>query len=566
MRPVSFHSCFGWLHMPADDAAGGTGVVLCQGFGADGLAGYRSFRRLADALAATGYWSLWQQSVHAAADFLHQHSGVRRVVLCGLRLGATLAAVVSETRADVAGLILLAPVLRGRTWVRQLMLEAKSPMSPPQAGLVLHEFAFSGETVGLINRVDLRQVRPPPTCPVGVFAQAQSPLLAACIAAWRGAGAVVTEAGFAGLEPVLRPTFRNHEESADFSDIVAWMHDFVPPGQPPQRALRLRSRVELVSETASETPLWFGPEETLFGILSRPSGRHVAGAAVVIANSGGNGRGGNGRGGVHFARQLAAHGLASLRIDFAGLGDSVTPDDIASHVFETDRQADISGAIDALEQFGYRHVAVQGICSGAYHAFHAGLSDPRIAALLLVNPPLFQWRAGFPLQYLHRVRQDRSVVLRKLANPQTWRRLMAGQLDLRDRLAEKMILLQHNAAPVTDRLARLWRRDVKEADFAMAAMRSLSQHARTLFLLAEGDPSVGVVADALRTRPAPQGVTVQVVAGLSHALEASSMQRVAAGHMIAFLQRDRRFRLQRQAQIIAAPPTPQRAIPQRATA
>jgi hypothetical protein len=100
----------------------------------------------------------------------------------------------------------------------------------------------------------------------------------------------------------------------------------------------------------------------------------------------------------------------------------------------------------------------------------------------------------------------------------------------------------------------------------MAAMRSLSQHARTLFLLAEGDPSVGVVADALRTRPAPQGVTVQVVAGLSHALEASSMQRVAAGHMIAFLQRDRRFRLQRQAQIIAAPPTPQRAIPQRATA
>ncbi len=581
MRPVSFEGCFGWLHMPPDQAAGTTAVVLCQGLGSDALTGHRSFRRLADALAALGYpalrfdypgtgdaavppagaeyWSLWQHSIHAAADWLRRQSGAQRIILCGLRFGATLAAVAAQTRADVAGLVLLAPVLRGRTWLRQLSLEAKLPISAPaENGLALDEFTFSGATVERINQVDLRRVKLPQNCPVAIHAQEPSPILTACVAAWRSAGATVTEADFAGLEPMLRPTFLNHEASADFTRITAWLRHHAPPKGPGEQADHprrpFRPRTELHTNGAIETPLWFGRHGNLFGMLCRPSGRQAHGAAVVIANSGGNPHYGHAGGGTELARQLAIQGVASLRIDFAGLGDSVTPGDIPTHVFEADRRSDITAAIDALERFGFRHFAVHGICSGAYHAFHAGLADPRIAALLLVNPPLFQWRPGFPLQFLNRVRQDRSLTLRKLVSRTNWRLLVNGRLDLRDRLVEKILLLQQNGG------AKRWRRDSHRPDFALSCLRRLSWHARTLFLLAEGDASVPLVADALHARQPPPGVSVQVVAGMTHALEARSMQRIAAGHMIAFLQQDRRFRLTRTTRSVRPLPSLMRAV------
>ena len=45
---------------------------------------------------------------------------------------------------------------------------------------------------------------------------------------------------------------------------------------------------------------------------------------------------------------------------------------------------------------GYRRFAVNGLCSGAYHAFHAALADQRISALLPINLPLFTLRYDKP--------------------------------------------------------------------------------------------------------------------------------------------------------------------------
>ena len=49
-----------------------------------------------------------------------------RIVLVGLRFGAILATVVAADRTDVAGLVLLAPVRRGRSYMRQLIMEGGS--------------------------------------------------------------------------------------------------------------------------------------------------------------------------------------------------------------------------------------------------------------------------------------------------------------------------------------------------------------------------------------------------------------------------------------------------------
>ena len=105
-------------------------------------------------------WAIWQRNIHDAADQLRRTTGARRLILCGLRIGATLAALVSESRDDVAALILLAPVLRGRSYIRQLQIEgelAHGTAKVKSPGLKFHELSLTAETVDLISEVDLRQ-------------------------------------------------------------------------------------------------------------------------------------------------------------------------------------------------------------------------------------------------------------------------------------------------------------------------------------------------------------------------------------------------------------------------
>src|SRR6516164_1601158 len=62
-----------------------------------------------------------------------------------------------------------------------------------------------------------------------------------------------------------------------------------------------------------ETPLRFGANWHLMGILCRPQRDRFHGFAVLICNSGGNPRHGFARFGVECARALAQAGITSLR-------------------------------------------------------------------------------------------------------------------------------------------------------------------------------------------------------------------------------------------------------------
>ena len=198
MRPVVFDGCFGWLHSTKAGATANAAVVLCPGLSFDEMTGYRSLRLLGDGLAKAGYptlrfhtrvqvipyhcdavepWADLLRSIHSAADWLRDNGRVGRLVLLGLRVGATLAALVAENRPDVAGLVLLAPVLRGRTYIRQLIVECARQLSAPPTigGLSVDRLQFSGETVRMINQLDLRRVVLPPRCQVAVFSQTPDP-------------------------------------------------------------------------------------------------------------------------------------------------------------------------------------------------------------------------------------------------------------------------------------------------------------------------------------------------------------------------------------------------------
>jgi pimeloyl-ACP methyl ester carboxylesterase len=424
MQPVTFDGCFGWLHDAPGSGASDTGILLCSGLSHDASTAHRPFRLLAGLLADAGYPTLrfdylgtgdsrdaeaeeclavWQGSVHAAADWLRETTGVKRIVTVGLRFGAAIAMLAAAAREDMAGLMLLEPVLRGKSYVGQLVMEARLRshfVAAPDDRLELDELCLTNETVGLMRQLDLRQIKPPPGCTVSIFTQSQSPVLSACLKAWRDTGADVAVEAFTGLEAFLRPAHLADEPCGDFAPILSWLRAAVPPRRLSRQATeRVPRSIALRHPGCVEIPVRFGAEDHLFGMVCRPAGNAPCDLAVVIGNTGGHSHHGFARFGVEFARRLASDGIASIRIDFAGLGDSTNPagdaEDV-THAFDIDRTPDFRAAIDLLEQMGYRRFAVNGLCSGAYHAFHAALADQRISALLSINLPLFTLRFDRP--------------------------------------------------------------------------------------------------------------------------------------------------------------------------
>ena len=422
MQPITFGGCFGWLHATPGASVRDVGVVLCQGIGRDASNAHHAFRILADRLAAAGYatlrfdypgtgdsdepvvelWDAWQNSLTDAVACLRVRTGVSRLVFIGLRAGAILATTAAATRSDAVGLVLLEPILRGKSYMTQLTVEARlraRDVRQAAPGIEIDGLHLSPSTIERLSAIDLRQTALRPGFTVAAFTQAPSSLLSACAAAWQAQGADVSIHGFDGLDALLRPSHLADEPLADVTPIVSWLQTAIPTTRTP-RPIVAPSPATLSPAGCGEVPLRFGSENALFGILCQPESDSTAETAVVICNTGGDPHHGFARFSVRLARRLAAEGVASLRLDFAGLGDSANRtaegDEDVTHVFTVDRRADIAAAVTALQAAGYRRFAVNGLCSGAYHAFQAAVSDERIDAQLLVNLPWFSLRFDRP--------------------------------------------------------------------------------------------------------------------------------------------------------------------------
>jgi pimeloyl-ACP methyl ester carboxylesterase len=554
-QPLYFDGCFGWLHDRADRSDGGVAVIMCSGLKEDKVTGHRSFRLLADDFATRGYptlrfdyrgtgdsrdtgmaepWTEWQRNIHAAACHLRRHVGAQRIVLCGLRLGATLAALVAQARDDVAGLILLAPVMRGRTYIRQVSVAAScGPGLVPEGGLMLEDLWLPAATVETISRVDLRTVRLCTVRRVLVHAQEASPVLSECAASWTEQGAETEIRDFRGLDALLRPAFMSHEEQVQTSRISEWLSARLPPCPGTLSAPAPAWDAELELKDCVESPLRFGAGKHLFGMLCRPAQEKTADFVAVIANSSGDPHYGFARAGTDLARRLASAGLPTLRLDFDGLGDSGVAGGPASHVFETDRRQDIAAAVDALAELGFRRFALQGLCSGAYHALQAALVEPRIDRLLLINLPLFQWRDGDAVELLGVATESRATVVRKIlrnANPRLLLRALLGPGEA----ARKPQWFAQRAKAAGQRIAGL---SQSSPAFARKSLKRLARRTRTLLLYGEGDSGLKVLGHAFR-RSQPPGATIRIVAGLDHALATSEMRRLAVAQIVEFLGQD----------------------------
>jgi pimeloyl-ACP methyl ester carboxylesterase len=567
MRPVYVGASFGWLHT-ADAATGGeVAVLICPAVSWDRLDAHQALRLLADELALAGYpamrfdypsvgdsgelgadaaqsaepWQGWQQSVHAAIDWLRAATGARRVILCGVRVGATLAALAAARRDDVAALALLAPVLRGRSYIQQLQMEARLQRNAtplPGGDLEFHEVLFDAATIERVAQVDLRQVVLPAGVRVAMFMQAASKPGSECAAAWSGQGAEVSSTGFAGLEPLLRHNEETEGTPPDFSELLGWIRQ-AAPARPAPLALAAWPEAALTQPGWAETPRRFG--DGLFGMLCRPE--HAPGdMAVIIGNIGRTPHYGVARFGVECARHLAREGIASLRIDFAGLGDSRGPagkENVLTSMFDNDRRADLAAAVDELVRLGYRRIVLQGSCSGAYHAVQAALADPRVDTLVLVNLPVFEWHAGDSVDFSSRKTMKPRRYLLKLGNREDWKRLLRGESRVGSAVAAQCLRVWNKLREAALRFAerRGW---IAPQSAGRRAVATLAQRgARALFLFSLDDNGVDAMeqefgrgAAGLR---AYKQVRLSIVPEADHLLSTRAMRRAVIEAMARFL-------------------------------
>jgi pimeloyl-ACP methyl ester carboxylesterase len=156
MNPFFFGSSrkqlFGVHHPSKATTARGTGVLICYPFGDEYMRTHKAARQLAMMLAKAGYHLLrfdyfgtgdsagagedvtiaqWLEDIATAADELKEASGVSRISLVGLRLGATLAARAAAARTDVDDLVLWDPIVVAERYVDELMA---APFSSPGPG------------------------------------------------------------------------------------------------------------------------------------------------------------------------------------------------------------------------------------------------------------------------------------------------------------------------------------------------------------------------------------------------------------------------------------------------
>ena len=177
------------------------------------------------------------------------------------------------------------------------------------------------------------------------------------------------------------------------------------------------SPLESLRMTFTEETTLFGcADDTLLGILARPA--TPENTAVVVVVGGPQYRAGSHRQFVLLSRTLAAAGIAVLRFDYRGMGDSSGIQRDFERV-----SADIGAAIDTLQKRlpGLTQIALWGLCDAAAAAllYCHDTQDPRVKGLCLLNPWVRSEASLARTQVKH-------YYLQRLQQKEFWLKLLRG--------------------------------------------------------------------------------------------------------------------------------------------
>ena len=553
--PIKFGKSFGWLHAGYCDV----GVVICPGTGRDARSGYTAFRLLASELARTGYPTLrfdypgagdsldldgdepcaaWLDSVRQAADRMRA-TGVQRIVLCGYRVGALLAATVAADRDDVAGLILIDPTTSGVLYLRELAVEQSMMSDGPGAddGRIEAEgIVLTSASDAPFRALDLMKLRSSPAPRALILASSKRPGNTKLADRLALLGAEVEQDTFEPMHEFAAGGMIDPKPPSD--RIQDWLGPATPtafrPTPAPAEAVELHGKLG----SFVEHPLRFGAGQRLFGMLCRPHHEAMPGFVMVIGNAGAASHHGYAGFTVRLARRLAEAGYASLRMDYAGIGESVSEQ--PTHIFEADRMTDTAEAIDVLQRLGFTRFGAGGLCSAGYHGLQAGLADHRIEIMVMLNPSTFHWPKGQDFeQFIQNNSRSTNFYVETMMGRNGWKRLLRGELNVlravrtvRTHMLRRVKAMGLQAAGLAG-----WRRRAATPRQAMA--RLSSRGVRTLVIMGTIDAGLDVLQAHFgrggRWLASLPGATLQLMDDVDHSLTRVAMHESVASGVIQFL-------------------------------
>ncbi|WP_081715787.1 serine aminopeptidase domain-containing protein [Paraburkholderia mimosarum] len=574
MRPVTFDSCFGWLHLPTVSNAT-TGVVLCSPFGYDALCVHRGWRDFAIALTELGgipalrfdypgtgdsdgneedpqRFRMWIASIKAAARYLRATTGVRRLILCGLRLGATLAVLAAKELDGVDSLVLMAPVIAGKRYIRELGMQhqgwLKSTIGHESAepydyarAVGVFGFQLYADTLEELAAVDLNHHARSSATRVLLHDICDSVPMSRLVARYRAEGVRADVQFFPEYDKFLvDPRFSVPPRKA-FDSVIEWLG--IHSGTTAKLAVEILSpaadaRIDF--SAGHETVAVFGGGRYV-GVFCKPFRAQESAPAVLLVNAGGCHRVGDGRLAVLMARRLAGQGIASLRMDLGGIGDSRhhENDPTLDALYAGHAVTDATAGVECLITTGHQKVVIFGVCTGAYVGIHTALAHPRVVGCMAVNLPFFFWRAGQKKHGDFHFGSNRGY-WRALCSPRKWLLLLTGR-------AHGFVKAMEVARRLTVRLTALAASPF-EGQFGFntptgkirQVIRDLGRKGVQISLIYGSlDPG----RDELEIHFGPSGrqlekqpnITVDILKGLDHALFAYTARNVVMARFEEFL-------------------------------
>jgi len=484
------HKLFGWMHLPPLKVARGTGLVVCKPFGYEGICAHQSIRAFAETAAAIGIPTLrfdylgtgdspdidpranqlevWSKDVVAAIGELQRITGVERVCLLGVRLGAVLATMAAAQCRSVAGLILISPIVKGRRYLRELRTArlagslgadaAESSKDDPaidreaanDGGMEASGYPLSAATIAALDHLDLTAQGAP--VPETLIIDGSSMPVARGWA--EGVSAANARAEYVALPGLIEMIMAMPHDAKPPEAILAatrdWLQrmlnrqaaqvlgDDIPYRRsapvPTTTVLELPGDDPTPGAVITERPVFLVSGPAIFGILTKPRQDEMRRRAVILVNAGATYHAGPNRFYVSIARRWARSGYLVIRMDLSGLGDSGTrPGRPDNEVFPPAALDDIRSAIEFVRvSFGIDDVTLCGFCSGAYHALRAAVAELPVNRLLMVNPENFFWKEGTdlhalePAEVVKRTRGHRDRIFSTAA----WKRLMTGRINV----------------------------------------------------------------------------------------------------------------------------------------
>jgi uncharacterized protein len=282
-----------------------------------------------------------------------------------------------------------------------------------------------------------------------------------------------------------------------------------------------------------EIPFFFEAEgSALLGIATVPdsSTQLPVRLGVVIVVGGPQYRVGSHRQFVLLARALATAGIACMRFDYRGMGDSEGPVTGFAAV-DTDVRAAIDAFVDKVPSV--EHVILWGLCDGASaSAFYAANDDHRVAGLVLYNPWV-RTESGEAIAVL------KHYYARRLLDGGFWRKLAGGGVQWRESVTG------------------LWRRIVQTASVAKAPevggadtsqdlpnrfADSVARYPRPVLIVLSGNDTVAAEFKGHSTRVpalaavvARENVSTVDFPGVDHTFSCAEWRDMGAAATIAWL-------------------------------